>query len=681
MTDAPAYFDKVRKSAEEDWDLLQRKPAFAGAWHQLFKQVQSPRHVVSELLQNADDAGATQASVDIENGDFVFTHNGEDFTEEHFTSLCRFGYSNKRALHTIGFRGVGFKSTFSIGDRVRLNTPSLSVSFCRERFTEPVWQIRNGMPGTYTEIRVTIQDDHRLRELEKNLEDWIKSPSSLLFFKSIRCLIVRGQEIRWQSSSPGPVDGSQWMALSSNPDRQFLLVQSDPEDFPNEALEEIRQERMIAVDEESSFPPCKIEIVLGIEGRLFVILQTGVKTKLPFACNAPFIQNPARVKIKDPEISPTNRWLLERVGNLAAKSMIEWLSRKDLDIKLRCQAYALLPDLDRDDHSIEGSCALIVEEACENSLTDQAYLITENGALEREKRCIAVPVDLFDIWSPDQVQRLFSEGGLPILSRHIESTYRRKLANWNCFDEIDKESVLNSLKSKHLPKPKSWSQILRLWNYIADDVVGYHYYRKHLNVRIVPAQGKDVLFSNAEIVRLGEKKLLQSQEDWQFLSDYLLVLNQNWLRYLADQKRKAEHEKIEELGRQVEAAYKVLDAIGLGQASDVSKVIQQVAEKFFTKDKCNREDCIRLAQLAATLGASISESFQFVTCDNYRRPVTKSIVYDVHNDLDVFVPGQWYKEHVLHEGYRNFLSCTKDDWQQWVASGRSRLISVCPNIL
>jgi hypothetical protein len=43
-----------------------------------------------------------------------------------------------------------------------------------------------------------------------------------------------------------------------------------------------------------------------------------VKTALPFACNAPFIQGPARLKIKDPEISPTNRWLLERVGKLAA---------------------------------------------------------------------------------------------------------------------------------------------------------------------------------------------------------------------------------------------------------------------------------------------------------------------------------------------------------------------------
>ena len=64
----------------------------------------------------------------------------------------------------------------------------------------------------------------------------------------------------------------------------------------------------------------------GGQGTLYVVLPTGVETPLPFACNAPFIQDPARLKIKDPETSPTNRWLLERVGQLAATVMLEWLS-------------------------------------------------------------------------------------------------------------------------------------------------------------------------------------------------------------------------------------------------------------------------------------------------------------------------------------------------------------------
>src|ERR1035438_4266678 len=129
MTGQPAYFETIRRKAAGRWDQLEQDPELAGPWHQLFKQVQSPRHILSELLQNADDAGATKANVRIQDGAFVFEHDGEDFTEDHFASLCRFGYSNKRALHTIGFRGIGFKSTFSLGDLVELYTPTLSISF------------------------------------------------------------------------------------------------------------------------------------------------------------------------------------------------------------------------------------------------------------------------------------------------------------------------------------------------------------------------------------------------------------------------------------------------------------------------------------------------------------------------------------------------------------------------
>ncbi len=91
----PGFFQSVRARAAKRWDQLDADPGLAAPWHQLFKQVQSPRHVLSELLQNADDAGATAASVRVEDEAFVFSHNGEDFAEQHFDSLCGFGYSNK----------------------------------------------------------------------------------------------------------------------------------------------------------------------------------------------------------------------------------------------------------------------------------------------------------------------------------------------------------------------------------------------------------------------------------------------------------------------------------------------------------------------------------------------------------------------------------------------------------
>ena len=331
MNARPAYFEPIRKRASERWEQLENDPELAAPWWQLFKQVQNPRHIVSELLQNADDAVATEAIVRIEEDAFVFEHNGEDFTEEHFASLCKFGYSNKRALHTIGFRGIGFKSTFSLGKRVELFTPTLAVAFYQDRFTEPHWANGRQSNEGFTTVRVAIEDGHRRTAVEKNLQEWLKSPVSLLFFKNIRRIQIGENELHWGSFGPGPVPDTEWMALHDNADEAFLIARSDPEPFPEDALAEIRQERRLTADEHADFPPCSIEIVLGVEGRLYVVLPTVVKTALPFACNAPFMQDPTRMKIRSPETSPTNRWLLARAGKLAAETMLGWLRQSDSD--------------------------------------------------------------------------------------------------------------------------------------------------------------------------------------------------------------------------------------------------------------------------------------------------------------------------------------------------------------
>jgi hypothetical protein len=98
---SPSYFNNIQRRASERWDQLENDPELAGPWHQLFRQVQSPRHVVSELLQNADDAGAKSASVRIEEDTFIFEHDGDDFDHEQFASLFRDGVSDTQDARTV----------------------------------------------------------------------------------------------------------------------------------------------------------------------------------------------------------------------------------------------------------------------------------------------------------------------------------------------------------------------------------------------------------------------------------------------------------------------------------------------------------------------------------------------------------------------------------------------------
>jgi hypothetical protein len=681
MTGQPAYFETIRRKAAGRWDQLEQDPELAGPWHQLFQQVQSPRHILSELLQNADDAGASEATVRIEDQAFIFEHNGEDFAAEHFASLCGFGYSNKRALHTIGFRGIGFKSTFSLGDSVELFTPSLAVRFHRKRFTEPQWLPEHLVTRDRTRVRVEVSDQQRKREVEKNLEEWLKSPISLLFFKNIRRMRIGDREIHWGSLGPGPIPESEWMALHEKEDDAFLLIRSEDEAFPEEALAEIRQERMLGIEDGTDFPPCKVEIVLGAKGRLYVVLPTGVETDLPFACNAPFIQDPARIKIKDPETSPTNRWLLERAGRLAAGAMLRWLGQIEMSIGERAPAYGLYPDVDRDNASLEGACGTSIEEAFALAIVDQPLLLTQDGQLVPEKQCIIIPRTVCDIWPADLAATLLDDEGRPPLCQHVEAADRQKLLHWGVIEEIDKQRFLEVLRNKHLPRPDTWKQLMILWAYVAPEITSYLNFAKFEDVCIVPVQGKDVLYAAREVVRLGEKKLLQSEDDWEFLAAHLIVLNQNWPRFLAEDRRIAVEKTDASTKEVVERAYAVLEKIGLGNTSDVNKVINQVASEFFSKDGVAVRGCVQLAQIAAKLGANTGDAFRYVTKDKYLRSTAKTIIFDEDGKIEELIPEQQMETQLLHPDYvASFHSCSREEWLKWVVSGRANLLTFIPLI-
>src|SRR5208283_2980658 len=142
---------------------------------------------------------------------------------------------------------------------------------------------------------------------------------------------------------------------------------------------------------------------------------------------APFIQDPARLKLKDPEISPTNRWLLERVGSLAASVMLQWVEQATLSVLERSKAYGLLPDPNRDYGSLEGYCAATVDEAFDVAIRSKSFLLTDLGHLKMAGQNVIIPEELFDVWPAEQATVLFDDASRPALSRHISASDKEKL--------------------------------------------------------------------------------------------------------------------------------------------------------------------------------------------------------------------------------------------------------------
>ncbi len=673
MRTPPAYFTRVLLGAQSLWDKLEADPVLAGPWRQLFSQVQSPRHVVSELLQNADDAGASMAKVRINNGSLVFEHDGADFTADQFESLCRFGFSNKRNLHTIGFRGIGFKSTFSLGNSVEVHTPTLAVRFNESRFTQPNW-IVDSAAVTQTTVRVRIQDEHREKELRKNLLEWMGSPASLLFFSNIRSLEIDGVVIECKELGHGPVPNSKWIGLTGTKSHRILVARSEEEAFPADLMEELRHERH---SKDVTLPPCRVEIVLGLstEQRLFVVLPTGVKPNLPFSCNAPFVQDPARMAIKDPSVSPTNRWLLSRLGRLAATVMQGWLANKTLSLTDRALAYDMLPALPTSGDSVSANSTSAVARSFADTMAHKAVLLTAAGDVTLPLACFAPPVALYDVWEPDVLLKVFAKKDEPLLARTINEFQRSRLAHWNWLSPTNPAQIVEVLERENgPPRPESDAAVFALWSFVVQTVHSDHGGQRRRKLAIVPVAGQSRLFPANRVVRLASSRRNVKTEDWDFLAGNLRVADDDWLQNL---NLKQDPGAAQGNAYQLDSCRSLLKDLGLIEPTPIASIAEYAAQAFFGNRSPRLEDCVRLTHIFAALDVEAPLAMRFVTRDEVIRPAADGIVLD-DGGLEMLVPEAWASRHVLHSDYfKTGESCSRAQWQQWISGGRARFRS-CP---
>ena len=147
-------FEELRKDRTENANVLD-KQSMTGVKKSVVEKYSDQAHFVYELLQNADDAGATYAKFALYPDKVVFVHNGSrhfsitdyrteaDDAQNHclgdINAITSVGNSSKRTNDdvgkTIGKFGIGFKSVFQY-----TSTPEIyddNFSFRIERFFVP----------------------------------------------------------------------------------------------------------------------------------------------------------------------------------------------------------------------------------------------------------------------------------------------------------------------------------------------------------------------------------------------------------------------------------------------------------------------------------------------------------------------------------------------------------------
>ena len=323
---------ELRKKREK-WIEANRENNFEeGIKHLLTDLYPDNAHFIYELLQNAEDAGASEARFILTNDSAKFEHNGNRlFSVKDVEAITSIGVSNKKDDPTnIGKFGIGFKAIFAY-----TITPEIESGEYHFRIRDMVVPDTEGLyPGALGERKTCFifpfdnpekPPDKARAEIEKNLRQL--NENTLLFLSNIRKI-----EYHLPDGS-----GSGFLERrKQKQDRNHIeIFIKRPEDLTPNSSHYLRFQKDVSVraEEDGALKDCRIAVAFGIEqaaGRTWKItpLNPGqvciyfpaVKetSNLRFHLHAPFASTVARDSVRE---CPANTELLSHLANLIAESM------------------------------------------------------------------------------------------------------------------------------------------------------------------------------------------------------------------------------------------------------------------------------------------------------------------------------------------------------------------------
>ncbi|MFH2122752.1 MAG: hypothetical protein ABIJ50_04635 [Pseudomonadota bacterium] len=300
-------------------------------------------HFIYELLQNAEDAGASQVLFILNDDSLEFEHNGDRlFSIANVAAITSIGVSTKKDDHTsIGKFGVGFKAVFAY-----TNTPEIHSGDFHFRIRDLV------VPDT-DDIAVCSREDNLTRfvfpfdnpkkskknarnEIERNLRQL--NENTLLFLKNIQKI-----EFLLPNATMGSLERN-----TKDKNRIEIFVQY-PEGTEPTSVAFLRFEKMVDVhDEDREIKSCRISVAFSMvenkvrdeekpdkrskrkrtdrweirpleHGQVSIYFPADKETSnLRFHLHAPFASTVARDSVRD---CPSNNELRDHLATFIAESM------------------------------------------------------------------------------------------------------------------------------------------------------------------------------------------------------------------------------------------------------------------------------------------------------------------------------------------------------------------------
>jgi hypothetical protein len=450
-----ADYEKIRDEniARYGWDT---------AVLDLLGQLYSERtHFIFELIQNAEDAGATELAFELFGDRLEVRHDGRPFTEADVRGICGVGQSAKSGdLVAIGKFGIGFKAVYAYTKSPRVYSGGEHFrieSYVRPFGVEPLFSdalTRVVLPFDLEAVPAATA----IREIGAALG--ALSPGTLLFLRNISRLStgVDGAVIsRSVPESAGSAGARRRVVLSA--ERGSGLVDE-------EWLVWSREVPGLAARIEIAFRVADGQVVACGRSPLTVYFPTEKETFVGFLIQGPYRTTPARDNV--PGHDPSNQALVRQTAGLLTDVLRELRDEGLLTVEV----LAMLPlDAARFE---PGSMFRPLFESVRDALAGEPLIPADGGGYRTAAELKLADGDssgdgLAQLLGPDQLGALYEAGrAVFFVDGGAGAELRRYLGDEIGVEEVTAVDVVSRLTVDFLQaQPDEW--IARLYAFLATD--------------------------------------------------------------------------------------------------------------------------------------------------------------------------------------------------------------------
>jgi hypothetical protein len=380
---------------------------------QLVLESFAPNHVLTELLQNADDVGATTAEIKLTEKGVFFTHNGHEFNEEELRALCDIGETTKKPGVHIGFMGIGFKATFKISDKPHVFSGPYRFYFTREEVIVPYWldkispDVQAHLQKGFTTFFLPFRQD-LTSEIIESLEEIVLTklePLCLVFLRNIVKIAIISHAgtrvlVKAKEAYSGPLLNKERVSVTEKregKERTYnYLTFNKILEISEHAKNDYRAKDSRRADLKTTVVTLAFTLKDGsvepVKSVLYTFLPTPFETGMRFAVNCDFLLNTQRTEIDF--VSRWNLWLLESISDVLREIVHEFIR----DEKQKLCFYDVLP---RKREVSERLFAKIAAPLIDH-MKDNPLILTANGDLAKPSEVVLASEKVQEIIPPEK---------------------------------------------------------------------------------------------------------------------------------------------------------------------------------------------------------------------------------------------------------------------------------------